>query len=552
MTATPDEAYVTDDSQNRNSTPTDPPAHGSGGGEGGGADKPKKAPISFGSPPVAPVNSTAWNVLPSVTTEPEKPAASEAPQVNYPAGKAPLSFGPPPTPHPAKPADKAKGTTPQTPVGPSPTQQSPPESSPLEKPGPKPPPASQPAQEKSPTQKSRRPKPEANVKPTTRIAGATRTKSPPSSDGVSREKTASQPKTPREESNKQPATPSAESRQKSPQRRSPQPAATEDASATTQPPRVKRSPPREQAASAPETPSAEKQVPAKQGGKADFASLIVPKRKPPEIVGPQVQPKEASDDPTEEVKEAAVRFAPPWLVSMLIHFALVILLVLLTWNSNAPEERVITATYAEQLGEQLEQEIMILDTEEFLPDDLTSAASVDLPVQDDMPLPATLTELSLDGTKTAREAEEENFGAELSARGDARTRRTLVQAYGGNATTEQAVAEALEWLKRNQRRDGSWSMTGPYSNAGSIENPVAATAMALLAFQGAGHTDREGTHAAVVAKGWKFLLGELDGDGNFIQDGLPNQQRLYSQAQATIALCELYAMTRDEELEPRA
>lgn len=290
----------------------------------------------------------------------------------------------------------------------------------------------------------------------------------------------------------------------------------------------------------------------KVGRKVDFTKLKVPKRTEPKIVGPQVQLKQPSDDPTEEVKEAGVRFAPPWLVSMLIHFALVILLVMLTWNINAPNEQVITATYAEQLGEQLEQEIMILDTEEFLPDDLTSASSVDLPVQDDMPLPATLTELSMEGTKTARQAEEENFGAELSARGDARTRRTLVQAYGGNATTEKAVAEALEWLKRNQRRDGSWSMTGPYSNAGSIENPVAATAMALLAFQGAGHTDREGTHAAVVAKGWTFLLGELDGDGNFIQDGLPNQQRLYTQAQATIALCELYAMTRDKELEPRA
>lgn len=541
------EAFVTDDSQDRNSTHTDPSAKDSGGGDSGSADKPKKAPISFGAPPVAPASPTAWNVLPSAPPETAKFSAPAPPQPSSPSGKAPLSFSP---------ATDSPAAAPQLPTKPKPSPPLPVQNAPPQKPQGK--------------------KPESG----SRTAAQQATEKPPVSESQRQQRPAAAPsdppppKAPRVESNDSKAEPSA--KRGDPQRTSPPSEARKSASRqSTDAPKApaKRSPRESTSASEGATRPRPKNVEprsadssptkqtsrdlksasvTKQGGKFGFTKLTVPKRTEPKIVGPQVQLKQPTEDPTEEVKEAAVRFAPPWLVSMLIHFALVILLVLLTWNSNAPDERVITATYAEQLGEQLEQEIMILDTEEFLPDDVTSAASVDLPVQDDMPLPATLTELSLEGTKTAREAEEESFGAELSARGDARTRRTLVQAYGGNATTEQAVAEALEWLKRNQRRDGSWSMTGPYSNAGSIENPVAATAMALLAFQGAGHTDREGTHAAVVAKGWKFLLGELDGDGNFIQDGLQSQQRLYTQAQASIALCELYAMTRDEALKPKA
>src|SRR5690606_22927501 len=100
--------------------------------------------------------------------------------------------------------------------------------------------------------------------------------------------------------------------------------------------------------------------------------------------------------------------------------------------------------------------------------------------------------------------------------------------------------------------DGSWSLKGDYADGAGVENKVAATAMALLAFQGAGHTDRSGAHAKVVARGWKYLLGKLDADGNFIHDPIPNQHKTYSQAQATTALCELYAMTGDPALKEKA
>jgi len=123
-------------------------------------------------------------------------------------------------------------------------------------------------------------------------------------------------------------------------------------------------------------------------------------------------------------------------------------------------------------------------------------------------------------------------------------KEALLAAYGGTATTEAAVKMGLEWLKKNQGKDGLWSLTGPYSTGSGVENRAAASAMALLAFQGAGHTHKTGEHREVVARGWAAMLRMQDADGNFFKEG-SFHHRLYTQAQATIALCELYGMTRD-------
>jgi hypothetical protein len=133
-------------------------------------------------------------------------------------------------------------------------------------------------------------------------------------------------------------------------------------------------------------------------------------------------------------------------------------------------------------------------------------------------------------------------------------RQALVAKGGGNDTTERAVAMALDWLKRqlNPKTD-LWSLTGPYDDGGSQENQLAATAMALLAFQGAGNTRTEGPHKDVVARVWKSLLKAQKEDGSFDVGNLPMQHSLYSHAMATIALCELYGMSQDPGLaEPAA
>jgi hypothetical protein len=135
----------------------------------------------------------------------------------------------------------------------------------------------------------------------------------------------------------------------------------------------------------------------------------------------------------------------------------------------------------------------------------------------------------------------------LSGRDPGR-REGFIGENGGSPDTEAAVAAALEWIVRQQRKDGLWSLQGDYRQGGSQENRLAATAMALLALQGAGNTHRAGEHRAAVSRGWRALRALQRGDGSFDAGTLPPQHALYSHAQATIALCELLGMTQDDDL----
>jgi hypothetical protein len=148
------------------------------------------------------------------------------------------------------------------------------------------------------------------------------------------------------------------------------------------------------------------------------------------------------------------------------------------------------------------------------------------------------------------QVEAPTVGLALSGR-EAGMKQALLAAYGGDGTTESAVKEGLAWLARNQQRDGSWSLSGPFDGGAVNDNKEAATAMALLAFQGAGHTHRGGEYARQVARGWNWLLKQQGEDGSFFHGGVENH-RLYTQAQCTIALCELYGMTRDPKFEEPA
>lgn len=267
-----------------------------------------------------------------------------------------------------------------------------------------------------------------------------------------------------------------------------------------------------------------------------------PKRTEPAILNPGLQVAEheaAADDLTAK----STRMMPPWLISTIVHFVLVVVLAMLVFTPRQKQDVVVTATYAEKLGEQLDLDLLI-DEDDLMEDEIVG---FDITLfESKEPPPESLTTLAANGAKT-KKTEVETPGVEYNFRSDGGGKKALLKAYGGTATTEQAIKEALEWLKRNQRRDGSWSLKGPYKDGAGIENHVAATAMALLAFQGAGHTTLEGAYVKEVTRGWDFLMAQMDNDGTFISGPLANQHRLYTQAQATIALCELYGMTHDEK-----
>ena len=229
----------------------------------------------------------------------------------------------------------------------------------------------------------------------------------------------------------------------------------------------------------------------------------------------------------------------------------VIVLALIYFSKEAKESFVLAVSYAEDQGEQLLDDTAFTDPID--PVEIAPALALDRNAVDDPLAAPPKLDIKLDMFSSPTAMAAPTIGLALSGR-EKGAKRALLAAYGGNGETEETVDTALQWLKRNQGRDGSWRLDGPYEHGVlGTENRVAATAMALLAFQGAGHTHREGEYKDVVKKGMDALLKMQDKEGSFFSNQrLPSNHQLYSQGQATIAVCELYGMTQDAALRDKA
>ena len=118
--------------------------------------------------------------------------------------------------------------------------------------------------------------------------------------------------------------------------------------------------------------------------------------------------------------------------------------------------------------------------------------------------------------------------------------------------TEDSVERGLVFLARQQQRDGSWSLQGLDDPPATLVADIAATGLALLAFQVAGYNHREHRYAPNVASGIEFLLKNQKPNGDLYvpaSDEVSNQSVwLYSHSIAALALCEAYGMTQDPRL----
>jgi hypothetical protein len=255
----------------------------------------------------------------------------------------------------------------------------------------------------------------------------------------------------------------------------------------------------------------------------------------------------------EEISTFALRHSPPWLISAAFHMLLLILLGLLAISIRNRDQIDLlqNPVYAEKLGEQLEfDSVLGVDLSDAVEEPELSLS--DLPeVNDPIAAPPEL-EIYPDGIFSTRDLEAPSIGLALKGREEG-AKKTLLGRYGGTALTEAAVGRGLDWLARNQLRDGSWSLSGPYGGGvpENFDNPAAATAMALLAFQGAGNTHKRGKFRQNVISGWKWLLNEQDENGNFFHEGGFNHT-FYTQGMCTIAICELYGMTKDPKYKEAA
>jgi hypothetical protein len=120
-------------------------------------------------------------------------------------------------------------------------------------------------------------------------------------------------------------------------------------------------------------------------------------------------------------------------------------------------------------------------------------------------------------------------------------RKKAVARFGGSPATESAVEAALRWLARHQEKQGHWVCKKYQAREA---NDVGVTSLALLAFLGAGHTEKSGKFRDNVLRAQKWLMAKQRDDGKIHGTGRDG----YEHAVAGLALAEAFGMARNPEV----
>lgn len=125
------------------------------------------------------------------------------------------------------------------------------------------------------------------------------------------------------------------------------------------------------------------------------------------------------------------------------------------------------------------------------------------------------------------------------------TREWALRNGGGTGETEACVTRGLTWLARVQAPDGSWRLDDPRFKDRGQSNDIAGTAFGLLPFLGAGKTHKksqDNPYDKPIERALYFLIRKMDKrTGNF-------GGGMYAHGLATIAICEAYGLTQDQNL----
>jgi len=134
-----------------------------------------------------------------------------------------------------------------------------------------------------------------------------------------------------------------------------------------------------------------------------------------------------------------------------------------------------------------------------------------------------------------------------SLRAAALADKDVMAKLGGSEQSERAVDKALEWLAANQETNGVWRIE---TLGGKGRHDVASTAFALLSFAGRSELhDRPCTYRETAARGLTWLLSEQNPLTGDLRGKHPPGQAMYDHAIGTLALTEIYGLTKDENLQ---
>ena len=138
-------------------------------------------------------------------------------------------------------------------------------------------------------------------------------------------------------------------------------------------------------------------------------------------------------------------------------------------------------------------------------------------------------------------------------------RDQALERFGGSRKTQRAVADGLGWLAAHQRSDGIWDrrrfdrICPEHDRCSQTalthldrDADVGMSALAALAFLGAGYTHVDGPYAEHLSRAFSYILAQQDIEGGF---SAGSGFQMYNDAIATIAIAEASALTKDPVFE---
>lgn len=141
-------------------------------------------------------------------------------------------------------------------------------------------------------------------------------------------------------------------------------------------------------------------------------------------------------------------------------------------------------------------------------------------------------------------------------------RKQIAQRFGGTEESERAVEASLKWLATHQERAGFWDADRfgagkvrideqgiDRRNAGSKAD-AGLTALAILAFLGAGYTQEEGDYSENISRAIQWMMAQQRSDG-FLGGQATHYAKMYSHAMATYSLAEAYGLQSDRTSNPK-
>ena len=113
--------------------------------------------------------------------------------------------------------------------------------------------------------------------------------------------------------------------------------------------------------------------------------------------------------------------------------------------------------------------------------------------------------------------------------------------YLGNPKTEASVDRALAYLAKIQAPDGSWNGQGNGVDVGIV-------GLGIMSYLSAGHQPDRGRYGEVLRKATDYLCRQAQPTGLIANPGHSAGPPMYGHGFATLALAELWGMTRRPDL----